>query len=76
MTDPILTPEVYGPDHANHSGLAAAKAAMDASRRLSRSGMAQNTTQASSQTSASPPCGDRRCTTLTCPAIVGGPSTT
>jgi hypothetical protein len=30
MTDPILTPEVYGPDHANANGLAAAKAAMDA----------------------------------------------
>lgn len=30
MTDPILTPEVYGPDHANANGLAAVKAAMDA----------------------------------------------
>ena len=30
MTDPTLTPEVYGPDHAHPQGLAAAKASMDA----------------------------------------------
>ena len=30
MTDPTLTPEVYGPDHAHPDGLARAKAAMDA----------------------------------------------
>lgn len=29
MTDPTLTPEVYGPDYANPSGLAVAKAAAD-----------------------------------------------
>lgn len=28
MTDPILTPEIYGSDHANPDGLAAAKASM------------------------------------------------
>lgn len=28
MTDPTLTPEVYGPDHAHPDGLARAKAAM------------------------------------------------
>lgn len=28
MTDPILTPEIYGSDHANPDGLAAAKAGM------------------------------------------------
>ena len=33
MTDPTLTPEVYGPDHANPQGLARAKAAMDAADR-------------------------------------------
>lgn len=30
MTDPTLTPEIYGADHANPQGLAAAKASMDA----------------------------------------------
>lgn len=30
MTNPTLTPEVYGADHANPQGLARAKAAMDA----------------------------------------------
>ena len=30
MTDPTLTPEVYGPDHAHPDGLARAKAAMEA----------------------------------------------
>ena len=30
MTDPTLTHEVYGPDHAHPDGLARAKAAMDA----------------------------------------------
>ena len=30
MTDPTLTPEVYGSDHANPQGLARAKAAMEA----------------------------------------------
>lgn len=29
MTDPTLTPEVYGPDHASPSGLAVAKARAD-----------------------------------------------
>ena len=29
MTDPTLTPEVYGPDHANPDGLAVAKARAD-----------------------------------------------
>ena len=33
MTDPTLTPEVYGPDHAHPQGLARAKAAMDAADR-------------------------------------------
>lgn len=33
MTDPTLTPEVYGPDHANPQGLARAKAAIDAADR-------------------------------------------
>ena len=30
MTDPTLTPEIYGSDHAHPQGLAAAKASMDA----------------------------------------------
>ena len=30
MTDPTLTHEVYGPDHAHPDGLARSKAAMDA----------------------------------------------
>lgn len=30
MTDPTLTPEVFGPDHAHPDGLARAKAAMEA----------------------------------------------
>lgn len=29
MTDPTLTPEVYGPDHASPSGLAVAKSRAD-----------------------------------------------
>jgi hypothetical protein len=29
MTDPTLTPELYGPDHANPLGLAVAKARAD-----------------------------------------------
>ena len=33
MTDHTLTPEVYGPDHANPQGLARAKAPMDAADR-------------------------------------------
>ena len=33
MTDPTLTPEVFGPDHAHPDGLARAKAAMEAADR-------------------------------------------
>jgi len=33
MTDPTLTPEVYGPDHAHPDGLARAKAEMEAADR-------------------------------------------
>ena len=33
MTDPTITPEVYGPDHAHPDGLARAKAEMDAADR-------------------------------------------
>ena len=33
MTDPTLTHEVYGPDHAHPDGLARAKAEMDAADR-------------------------------------------